>query len=162
MRRVPHQMGPGVNSWGGRAVALLERERDQTVQAWIDGRWKSDEEIDLKRAVAAIDALITRIQRGELPPRPRRQMPTLRKIGRHHGIPHDICSRCRFAPEDDDHGPSFWLQRAHIIDRHYGGLDIPANLAPLCSVCHALQPSFQPGDEARALTWFRLPAPEGM
>lgn len=42
----------------------------------------------------------------------------------------------------------------------FDGLDLVANLAPLCSWCHRGQPIFRPGDEYEARTWFALPGPE--
>jgi hypothetical protein len=78
-----------------------------------------------------------------------RQMPSMKVILRHRGFQEARCVRC---------GYGGYLERAHIIDRFLGGLDNPANFAPLCDECHRNQPIFEPGDEAEALRWFRLPA----
>ena len=55
------------------------------------------------------------------------------------------------------HGEADWsdLERAHLVDRCRGGLDDLPNIALLCDRCHALMPSFGPGDEAAALAYVR-------
>lgn len=83
----------------------------------------------------------------KLTERPPRRMPSMKAIIRHHGLPGRYCVRC----SDDG-----YLERAHIIDRVFGGLDNAANLAPLCDYCHRTQPIFKPGQEGEALRWFRL------
>jgi hypothetical protein len=45
------------------------------------------------------------------------------------------------------------LDRAHLIDRSAGGLDGPQNIVPLCGECHGGMPSFEPGDEDKAIAW---------
>lgn len=54
-------------------------------------------------------------------------------------------------------GKDSWgeLERAHLIDRAFGGLDGPQNLVLLCWRCHREMPSFRPGDEAFAWAWVR-------
>lgn len=46
-----------------------------------------------------------------------------------------------------------YLDRAHLIDRCFDGLDIAPNLVPLCVICHKEQPSYRPGMEENALSW---------
>lgn len=75
-----------------------------------------------------------------------RRMPSMKRVLRHHGI-EGRCCRC---------GYDGYLERAHIIDRVFGGLDTGANLAPLCSWCHRGQPIFEPGQEDEARDWFGL------
>lgn len=94
----------------------------------------------------------------EPPKRPARRMPPLGKIAAYHNLgsaPH--CVRCGdwalVAHWDES---SRFLDRAHIIDRHLGGLDDLQNIAPLCPKCHRRQPSFAPGQETSALAWFGL------
>ena len=91
--------------------------------------------------------------------RPRRRMPSMAQIARHHGFDRStpLCIRCGRVPDDyatwgDTSG--LGLQRAHIIDRVFSGLDNPSNLLPLCWRCHRQQPIFKAGDEAEALDWF--------
>ncbi len=84
-----------------------------------------------------------------------RRMPSMKVVARRLGMETPECVRCG---RDD-----VVLDRAHLIDRVYHGLDNAANLAPLCGWCHKVQPIFEPGDEAAALEWFKLsplePAP---
>jgi 5-methylcytosine-specific restriction endonuclease McrA len=87
------------------------------------------------------------LRNGGLADRPPRRMPVMRRILAHHELSDAYCVRCGYEGS---------LERAHIIDRCYGGLDGPQNLAPLCSLCHRQQPIFQPGDETVALEWFGL------
>lgn len=93
------------------------------------------------------------------PKRPPRRTPTHMKIAKYHNITIPQCMRCGWYPPTTDWKEAHkYLQRAHIIDRVYGGLDLPANMAPLCVPCHDRQPSWEPGHEALALSWFyRLP-----
>src|SRR5262245_28203264 len=92
-----------------------------------------------------------------LPARPRRSMPSLRKIVAHWREmgpfvvdDHPHCFACRQpAPVDDWADARGWLERAHLIDRVFGGLDGPQNLVLLCSLCHRLQPAFKPCDGVR-------------
>ena len=86
--------------------------------------------------------------------RPPRKMPSAWSVVDRwmHGYPR--CFRCGWEgdrPSD--------IERAHVIDRVKGGLDTLDNLRPLCHECHRLQPSFGPGDEEMALTWFRPGVP---
>jgi hypothetical protein len=97
-------------------------------------------------------------QQERLPARPRRHMPSLRKIvdhwretGTFDVEDHPHCFACREqAPADNWTDARGWLERAHLIDRYLGGLDGPQNLVPLCGVCHGWQPIFEPGAEAIA------------
>lgn len=107
--------------------------------------------------------------------RPARRMPSLRRVaefwldrdewpdykGNYIGLGEPFCAACGWlAPEVDDE-PWTWksasahLDRAHLIDRCYGGLDGACNLVPLCHICHKGMPSFRPGQEAEALAWVR-------
>lgn len=96
---------------------------------------------------------------GFWPSRPGRRMPTLSRIAAYHGLPAEpACVRCKWvAPCGTWRAASRYLERAHIIDRVFDGLDGPQNLAPLCHGCHKDQPIFRPGDEVAALRWFGLP-----
>lgn len=90
-------------------------------------------------------------------------MPTLPRLAKFHGM-YDgppTCSRCRgSAPGLTWEKSGWWLERAHVIDRCYGGSDESHNLRPLCRWCHKDQPIFRPGDERQALVWFD-PVPDG-
>lgn len=46
-----------------------------------------------------------------------------------------------------------YLERAHLVDRCRDGLDGEQNLVLLCGLCHALMPSFGPGEGDEALAW---------
>jgi hypothetical protein len=48
---------------------------------------------------------------------------------------------------------SHYLQRAHLADRYWDGLDGPQNLIPLCVQCHRYMPSFDNGDDAIRWAW---------
>lgn len=91
--------------------------------------------------------------------RPKRRMPTMTQIAKHHGFDRStpLCIRCGLVPDDyatwKDAG-GLGLERAHVIDRVFDGLDTLANLLPLCWRCHRGQPIFKAGDEAAALDWF--------
>lgn len=80
--------------------------------------------------------------------RPRRRMPSMKKVAKHRGVSVGTCYRCRRT--------DLPTERAHIIDRAADGLDGVQNLMPLCGPCHAEQPLFEPGDEFMALSWFEL------
>ena len=111
---------------------------------------------ELVAAKYTLDNLV----RGFGTTRPKRTMPSWRTIANHRGLldARPACSHCGWASSDKT-----WatiggrLERAHIIDRWAGGLDSPANLAPLCPPCHRSQPIFSPGDELLASEWFGLP-----
>lgn len=78
------------------------------------------------------------------------------RIARHWGLADDRprCIRCGYTPLQDSwrtvHGS---LQRAHLIDRCFSGLDLEPNIVPICALCHRLQPIFRAGDETAALIW---------
>jgi 5-methylcytosine-specific restriction endonuclease McrA len=102
------------------------------------------------------DELDRRLAAAHLPPkRPARRMPTLRAIARHWDLgDHPACFRCGDEPPVEGWGNAHgWLERAHLIDRWAGGLDLVTNIVPLCPRCHRRQPIFEPGDEDAALTW---------
>lgn len=64
---------------------------------------------------------------------------------------------CMHCGEDDIE----LLERAHIIDHAWDGLDVPWNMLPLCIDCHANQKiQWLPGQETRALVWFGMHAHE--
>lgn len=97
-----------------------------------------------------------RLLAGGLAPRPTRRMPTLIKVAQFHGLAlPPACVRCGYTP-----GVATWreaaghLERAHVIDRGYGGLDLLCNILPLCPPCHRAQPIFRPADRSEALAWF--------
>jgi hypothetical protein len=85
-----------------------------------------------------------------------RRMPSLPKLAKalHLGdVP--ACYRCGAeVPRANWATATGQLDRAHVIDRCFGGSDDAANLRPLCETCHEIQPSFVPGEEAVALYWF--------
>lgn len=89
-----------------------------------------------------------------------RSMPTLLAVAKHHGVAdrEPFCFRCGDEPDVAAWSDAnSYLERAHIIDRVFDGLDVPQNLAPLCKPCHKEQPAFRAGDEVKALAWFGLP-----
>jgi hypothetical protein len=43
---------------------------------------------------------------------------------------------------------STFLERAHLADRAWNGLDQVQNIVPLCGLCHRVMPSFTDGREA--------------
>lgn len=74
-----------------------------------------------------------------------RSMPKMEAIGRYWAIDTSVCYRCGIVAR---------TERAHIIDRQYGGLDDVQNLLPLCIRCHREQPPFVNGEEWKAAIWF--------
>jgi len=76
----------------------------------------------------------------------RKDMPSLLELCRFHNISSERCFKC---------GSQESLDRAHVIDLSDGGSNLPENLRPLCSLCHAGQPIFHNID--KALEWFNTP-----
>lgn len=109
---------------------------------------------ELERDTRERDLLLA----GGLAQRPARRMPMFTKVARFHNLPTPpACIRCDFKPGVATWGEaSSHLQRAHIIDRAYGGLDSLCNILPLCPPCHREQPIFRPQDRAEALEWFGI------
>lgn len=85
-----------------------------------------------------------------------RRMPSIRAIADHHGLGEPpSCFHCGIAmPWTTWARAGTFLDRAHVIDRCFGGSDHVENLRPLCHECHSQQPAFRLGDEAVALYWF--------
>lgn len=71
-------------------------------------------------------------------------MPSLSAVAEFHGLDPHHCRRC---------GALARTERAHVIDRAFGGLDDVQNLTPLCVRCHRDQPVWVPGEERAALLW---------
>jgi 5-methylcytosine-specific restriction endonuclease McrA len=99
--------------------------------------------------------------------RPGRKMPTPQQIHRYWAynqfehwaktftqcdLGEPSCYGCTWYSQDGD-----WigLERAHLIDRMHGGLDLECNLVLLCKPCHHDMPSFVPGTELAAFEWVR-------
>lgn len=94
-----------------------------------------------------------------LPPRPGRRMPSAKRIAGYwydHPGTFDVdpvtpeCFRFRLGVES-------WgrLERAHLVDRWCGGLDLEPNLAMLCVLCHRIMPMFLIDQVAEAISWIR-------
>lgn len=95
---------------------------------------------------------------ADIPRRPPRKMPLGRQIAeywQHLGAPFHIdadvpqCFCCRRVSTD-------WrdFDRAHLVDRQLGGLDLEANLAMLCPrPCHTLMPVFEIDEWEKAIQW---------
>ena len=98
-----------------------------------------------------------RLLAGDTIGRPGRWMPSLLKIAQFHGLGDEpFCVRCGYQPPVQTwREAARYLQRAHIIDRVYDGLDAVQNIVPLCGLCHRRQPIFR--DKVPALEWFGLP-----
>ena len=93
--------------------------------------------------------------------RPPRRMPSLKAMAKFLGVEgrEPFCFRCGVCVDADSWADARRvLERAHVIDRVFDGLDNLANLRPLCSTCHRWQPIFKAGDEAEALAWFAPPS----
>jgi hypothetical protein len=111
-----------------------------------------------------------------LPPRrPRRQMPSLWAIASYwhvregnpllldaEAVEFPYCFACSaMAPGIDEDRPvrirwnaaGRWLDRAHLVDRVFAGLDGPQNIVPLCYPCHKVMPSFRVEQGAEAIRW---------
>lgn len=154
-----------------RRVEEWLSQRGQRDAAWIDQcmsgpatSWMAHGEMmqGLKRLQADFERQERerdRLLAGGLPRRGPRQMPSLRRIAEYHSLgERPWCLGCDWkVPLATWTDASGLLERAHIIDRVFDGLDTLANLAPLCSRCHKTQPIFRPGDEEAALQWFGLP-----
>ena len=96
-----------------------------------------------------------RLAAGGLAIRPKRKMPSLKRIAEVNNLGMDArCVRCGYTQGGAWPYTCNWLDRAHVIDRVFDGLDTEANLRPLCHLCHRSQPIFEPGDEHTALDWF--------
>lgn len=83
--------------------------------------------------------------------RPKRRMPSMKRLLEYRNIKEPHCQKC-LVPMPVDH-----LERAHLIDRCYDGLDGAQNLAALCGWCHKQMPSFYNGDEDEAMRWLATP-----
>lgn len=81
--------------------------------------------------------------------RPSRRMPSTKAIASWHGHPDKTCWRC------GRHGR---VERAHIVDRVFGGLDGVQNLALLCEPCHAQMPIVRPIDQETGRSYVGLSA----
>lgn len=134
-----------------------KREVERLVNAPI-GTSIRDELENSRRHLAALLDERRRLLAGGVTTRPPRRMPSLLAIARFHDLGcKPVCVKCgRFPPVDRWQDASPHLERAHIVDRWAGGLDHPANLAPLCGGCHRYQPIFLPQDHLAALLWFGL------
>jgi 5-methylcytosine-specific restriction endonuclease McrA len=144
-----------------RWIADYQQRRLDLITRWAVGRQTGDLLAVLASCRDQLQASLATLNRllsgGTAARRPRR-MPSLSWIARYHDLGEvPRCVRCGFHPPEDRWGDtSGYLARAHIIDRARDGLDVEANLAPLCYGCHRSQPSFRPGDEADAFAWFGL------
>lgn len=75
-----------------------------------------------------------------------------------------FCFRCGWLAPVEEEGPTKtrwakatpYLDRAHLIDRFQGGLDVVANIIPLCHLCHRVMGMFEPGKETEVFAWLRL------
>lgn len=45
------------------------------------------------------------------------------------------------------------LERAHLVDRFLGGLDLESNLAMICHSCHRVMPMFEIDEGQEAINW---------
>jgi hypothetical protein len=90
--------------------------------------------------------------------RPARRMPSVITIARHWAardtftvdLDHPHCFGCRV--ETDAWSNSFY-ERAHLVDRVWGGLDHAGNLALLCATCHRGMPTFDVDEGEAAIEW---------
>lgn len=83
-------------------------------------------------------------------------MPTMARIAAWWNLGGPECFRCGWTRRGWTWADNA-LQRAHLIDRCRGGLDLEPNLVPLCEPCHRTMPPFGPGEEAGALAWLAEP-----
>lgn len=141
--------------WAYPALVKVSKRRDDLLATWCP-RLSVAELVQRLQALASEEEHIRRV---DLAPRGARTWPTLRQIAAHHGLgPEPYCLRCGWQPPVET-----WvaarglLERAHIIDRVFDGLDLVSNIAPLCAPCHRAQPIFGPRDEYDARAWFGLP-----
>jgi 5-methylcytosine-specific restriction endonuclease McrA len=149
---VIEQLELGTDIWASRSLAAvdhqLETHESRMIAAIVNpytgpveetvARFNDERYANLRKQ--------ERLRAGGLTDRPPRNMPSMKKIVAYHGLPTPpTCVRC---------GLDGYLERAHIIDRVFDGLDLESNLLPLCPLCHRSQPIFKPGDEDAALKWF--------
>lgn len=78
-----------------------------------------------------------------------------------------FCFRCGWltpVPDDVDDDlwviARSWLELAHLHNHAAGGVDDPANLVPLCSLCHRAMPPSMDGSD-RAIAWVNSLGPVG-
>ena len=138
--------------WAPAALAAVERQigrQAEDVHALL-----ADHDRWLQR-VRSLKAEREGLLNGAVPHRPRRRMPSLKRIARFHGLGDPACYCCGYVHPGEWTWDTAnrWLERAHVIDRCFGGLDHEGNLRPLCTWCHRQQPPFSPGEEASALAW---------
>lgn len=135
------------NYYAERLEKWAVAEVGGTLKELTDGLRKERQRLEAEQA---------RLLKGGLALRPPRRMPSMSKIAQFNDLGHvPHCVRCGFEPPVETWAEAnSWLERAHVVDRVAGGLDNEANLRPLCSLCHQLQPAFCAGDEKMALAWF--------
>lgn len=137
-----------------RALAIAEEE----VNRWIDRSAANESVADWVQGLKIRQAEVRRLRDGGIPRRPGRRMPSLASIARFNNLGEDpYCMKCWYEPEGKWRDANGWLERAHVIDRVFNGLDNESNLRPLCSRCHRSQPIFEVGQESEALKWFATP-----
>lgn len=74
----------------------------------------------------------------------KRRYVKMETVADYAGLPVGECYRCKANAR---------CERAHIIDRQFGGLDDVQNLVPLCFQCHRDMPPFEAGEESKAWLW---------
>lgn len=144
-----------------RQLSTFAARREAAITQWcLHGPGDDIRELldGLKRERAILERQRQWLLDGGTAGRPARRMPSLKKIAAFWNLPEPpACVRCGYESGDERWpATSMHLQRAHIIDRCFDGLDALCNVAPLCYGCHKSQPIFRPGDEAAALRWFGL------
>lgn len=89
--------------------------------------------------------------------RPHRKMPAAEAIASYHyelgNLRDGLWPACFGCVEGRDEWGEF--DRAHLVDRCFGGLDGSQNLVLLCQRCHKEMPSFGPEDGHLAWAWVR-------
>lgn len=118
-------------------------DKDPAYRAWLVGlavAWAKGEITSEEREEKRLnpDLYMPR------PARKKRALPKLAACEAYWGVEPCTCIRC---------GAIARCERAHVIDRCFGGLDGVQNIVPLCAKCHKGMPSHRPGEEGRALAW---------
>ena len=146
---------PGMRSARLRALVEVEARWNDAFQTWSPSVGPLPDVIKSWRTRAYAVA-----QPDWQPARPTRRMPAVSMIVRYWArrdtfkvdVKNPACFRCgRSAPAWENR----YFDRAHLVDRCFGGLDHEANLALLCMQCHREMPSFRPTEERAAIEWVR-------
>lgn len=139
-----------------KAIGALQLKQEQLLEltccGTISGRAYVERNRRLERDIADL------IRWGEMPnwvTQRRRRMPSADSVADYWQLRHPffaadtpMCFRCNVPA-------TAWgsLERAHLVNHGYGGLDHAGNIAMLCAACHRIMPNFDIDEWDLAAIW---------